>query len=172
VSHPHASPAPRRGRRAVAAATVFGAVGVASLPLTLAYPSELPPYLLSLAAAVSVAIVGEATGQRWLRVSGLAVVLLGAVAPALGFGLFLAALTVLGPLAVVVVLGPAIRRIDPFAGTAFLSACAIVIAGGFAGAALSPPIVAGATVLVLVGGTVTTITRLGDADDLHGEPSR
>lgn len=163
MSQPPAPPVPTR-RRALAVATAFGAFGVASLPLTLAYPSDLAPYLLSLASGASVAIVGEATGMRWLRTAGIAVVLIGAISPVLGFGLLLAALAVLGPLAVVLVLGPALRRVDPFAGTAFLSACAIVITGGFAGGAISPPLVAGLTVLVLAGGTVTTMARLGDTD--------
>ncbi|WP_052668379.1 hypothetical protein [Nitriliruptor alkaliphilus] len=158
---PLVPPVPYR-RRALAVATGFGAFGVASLPLTLAYPSDLAPYLLSLASGASVAIVGEATHMRWLRTTGIAVVLIGAVAPILGFGLLLAAFAMLGPLAVVLVLGPALRRVDPFAGTAFLSACAIVIAGGFAGGAISPPLVAGLTVLVLAGGTVTTMSRLGE----------
>lgn len=168
MSHLPGSSAAHR-RRALAVATAFGAFGVASLPLTLAYPSELPPYLLSLAGAASVAIVGEAMGTRWLRTAGIATVLIGAVAPVIGLGLLLAAFAVLGPLAVVLVLGPALRRHDPFAGTAFLSACAIVIAGGFAGAALSPPIVAGLTVLVLAGGAVTTISRLSEDADLETE---
>jgi hypothetical protein len=159
VSHTPRPPVPT-GRRALAVATGFGAFGVASLPLTLAFPSELPPYILSLAGGVSVAIVGEATGQRWLRAGGIAAVLIGAVAPVVGLGLLLAAFAVLGPLAVVLVLGPALRRVDPFAGTAFLAACAIVIAGGFAGGTISPPIVSGLTVLVLTGGAVTTISRL------------
>lgn len=161
VSPPHAAPAPPR-RLALAVATAFGAFGVASLPATLAYPSVLAPYILSLAAPVSVAIVGEALGLRWLRAAGIVTVLIGAAAPVIGLGLLLAALTVLGPLAVVLVLGPALRQVDPFAGTAFLSASAIAVAGGFAGAALSPPMVVGVTVLVLAGGTTATISRLDE----------
>jgi hypothetical protein len=161
---PFALPPTAHQRRTLAAATAFGAVGVASLPLVLAYPSDLPPYLLSLACPAALALVGEATATRWLRTAGVAVLLLGAGAPVLGFGVLLAALAFLGPLAVVLVLGAAIRAIDPTAGTAFLSASAIAIAGGFAGGVTSPPIVAGVTLLVLAGGAVTTIARVLDAD--------
>jgi hypothetical protein len=163
VPHAPPRPAPDR-RRALALATVFGGFGVASLPLALAYPSTLAPYLLALAATASVAVTGEATGRAWLRNLGVAALLVGASAPVLGFGLVLASYVVLGPLAVVLLLGPAIRQVDPFAGTAFLSACAIVIAGGFAAGVISPPIVTGVTVLVLAGGTVTTVARLLDPD--------
>jgi hypothetical protein len=163
VSHAPSRPAPDR-RRTLALATGFGGLGVSSLPLALAYPSSLAPYLLALAAAVAVAATGEATERPWLRYVGVAALLLGASAPVLGFGLVLASYVVLGPLAVVLLLGPAIRQVDPFAGTAFLSACAIVIAGGFAAGVISPPIVAGVTVLVLTGGTVTTVARLLEPD--------
>jgi hypothetical protein len=163
VSQPPAGPVPSR-RLALAVATAFGAFGVASLPVTLAYPTQLAPYILSLAGPVCIAIVGEATGRRWLRTTGIMVVLAGTVAPIIGLGLILAALTVIGPLAVVLILGPALRQVDPFAGTAFLSACAIVVAGGFAAAPLSPPIVLAATVMVLAGGTATTIHRLDEGD--------
>lgn len=168
MSTPPSSPDPYR-RRALAVATGFGAFGVASLPLMLAYSDQLAPYILSLACAVSIAIVGEADGLRWLRAAGIGVVLLGTTALILGLGLLVVSFVVLGPLAVILVLGPALRRIDPFAGTAFLSACAIVIAGGFAGGALSPPIVVAVTVVVLAGGAVTTISRLSEDADLEPE---
>lgn len=148
-------------RSLLTAATTFGAVGVASLPLMLSYPDHLAPYILALAGPVAVALAGEALQLRWLRSLGLITAVLGATAPVLGLGLVLAALAVIGPLGVVTAVGSALRAVDPTVGTAFLSACAIAIAGGFAGAVLSPPIVVGITVLVLVGGTVTTINRLG-----------
>jgi hypothetical protein len=157
---PQPAAPPRRGL--VAAATVTGAVGVASLPLALAYPGELAPYLLGLGGPLAVALVGEALHLGWLRTAGTAVAVVAAVSPVLGLGLVLASLVVLGPLGVVTAVGYALRVIDPTAGTAFLSACAIAIAGGFAGGFLSPPIVVGVTVLVLVGGTATTLTRLGE----------
>jgi hypothetical protein len=166
MSPPVAPPVPRRGL--VAAATAFGAVGVASLPAALSYPSELLPYLLALAGPVAVAFAGEALGRRWVRIAGIAVALVGAAGPLLGFGLVLAALVVLGPLGVVTAVGAAIRAVDPFAGTAFLSACAIAIAGGFAGGVISPPIVIGVTVLVLAGGTATTLARIAEADPSPG----
>lgn len=159
-------PAPRRGL--VAAATASGALGVASLPAALAYPSQLWPYLLALAGPIAVAFAGEALQMTWVRTAALAVLVVGAAGPLLGFGLALAALVVLGPLGVVTAVGAAIRAVDPFAGTAFLSASAIAIAGGFAGGVVSPPIVIGVTVLVLAGGTATTLSRLGDDGDLAG----
>lgn len=168
MTTPPPPPDPFR-RRALAVATGFGAFGVASLPLMFAYSDQLAPYVLSLACAVSVAIVGEADGHRWLRAAGIGVVLLGTSSLILGLGSLVVSFVILGPLAVVLVLGPALRRIDPSAGTAFLSACAIAIAGGFAGAALSPPIVVAVTVLVLAGGAVTTISRLGEDPDLESE---
>lgn len=159
-------PAPRRGF--VAAATATGAVGVASLPAALAYSNHLWPYLLALAGPIAVALAGEALGLAWVRAAGAAAFVIGVAGPLLGFGLTLAALIVVGPLGVVTAVGAAIRAVDPFAGTPFLTAVAIAIAGGFAGGVVSPPIVIGATVLVLVGGTVSTLTRLGDDDDLAG----
>ncbi|MEX1162344.1 MAG: hypothetical protein WEB03_02065 [Nitriliruptor sp.] len=157
--------APTHRLRTVSAATILGALGVASLPLFLAYPGELPVYVLALAAPIAVALAGEAMGLTWLRAAGLITAAAGVAAPVVGLGLFLVVLAVLGPLAVVLAVGPAIRAIDATAGTAFLSACAIVMVGGFAGAAFSPPIVVGVTVLVLVGGTATTLARLGDHRD-------
>ncbi len=148
--------------RTVSAATVLGAIGVASLPLFLAYPGELPVYALAIAAPLAIALAAQAMDLAWLRTAGLLTAVAGVVAPAAGFGLFLVVLAVLGPLGVVLTVGPAIRAIDATAGTAFLSACAIVMVGGFAGAVFSPPIVVGVTVLVLVGGTATTLARLGD----------
>jgi hypothetical protein len=146
-----------------AAATVFGAFGVASLPLALAYPSELAPYVIALAGPIAVALAGEALGVTWLRSAGMAVTAIAAASPVLGLGVLLASLTIIGPLGVVMVVGAALRAIDPTAGTAFLSACAIAIVGGFVAAALSPPTVVGVTLVVLTGGTVTTLSRLGDA---------
>jgi hypothetical protein len=152
---------PRRGP--LAAATVLGAVGVASLPLTLAYPGRVAPYLLTIAAAGSVALAGTAVGVAWLRTVGaVATVVVGAAA-ALQVGVVVAAMVALGPLAVVLIVGAVLRLADPTAGTAFLTACAIAIVAGFVGAALSPPIVVGVTVLVLAGGTATTVSRLPDA---------
>jgi hypothetical protein len=160
---PPPPPTPRRGL--VAAATVFGAFGVASLPLALAYPSEFGVYVLALAGPIGVALAGEALHLRWLRTLGMGVAVVAAVSPVVGLGLLLASLIVLGPLGVVTAVGAAIRAIDPTAGTAFLSACAIAIAGGFAGGVVSPPIVVGVTVLVMVGGTATTLSRLADLGD-------
>lgn len=147
-------------RAPLVAATLTGAVGMASLPLALAYPGQLWPYLLSLAATVSVALVGDAVGLRWLRVTGAVVTAVVAASPLVGFGQLLAVTIVLGPLAVGILLGDALRRRDPFAGTAFLTAAAIAITGGFAAAAISPPIVVGVTIVVLAGGTAVTLNRL------------
>jgi hypothetical protein len=155
-------PPVRRRRGLVPAATVLGALGVASLPLALAFPGQLPPYLLALAGPVAVAVAGEAMHLPWLRTLGTVVAVVAAVSPVVGLGLLLASLVVLGPLGVVTAVGAAIRAVDPTAGTAFLSACAIVIAGGFAAGAISPPIVVGVTVVILVGGTATTLSRLAD----------
>jgi hypothetical protein len=155
-------PPVRVRRNLVPAATVLGALGVASLPLALAFPGELAPYLLALAGPIAVAVAGEAMHLPWLRTLGTVIAVVAAVSPVVGLGLLLASLVVLGPLGVVTAVGAAIRAVDPTAGTAFLSACAIVIAGGFAGGAISPPIVVGITVVVLVGGTATTLSRLGE----------
>lgn len=166
---PATAPPSRRRRGLLPAATVLGAFGVASLPFALAYPGQLAPFLLALAGPMAVALAGEALHLGWLRTLGMAVTVVAAVSPVIGLGLLLASLVVLGPLGVVTAVGAAIRVVDPTAGTAFLSACAIAIAGGFAGGAISPPIVVGVTVLVLVGGTATTLSRLGDhADDGTG----
>jgi hypothetical protein len=165
VPSPAQPPPPRLRRRLVPAATVLGAFGVASLPLALSFPGQLGPYVLALAGPIAVALAGEAMHLPWLRVLGTVVAVVAAVSPVVGLGLLLASLIVLGPLGVVLAVGAAIRAVDPTAGTAFLSACAIAIAGGFAGGAISPPIVVGVTVLVLVGGTATTLSRLGDHAD-------
>lgn len=158
------APTPHR-LRTVSAATIVGALGVASLPLFLAYPEAPGVYVLAVAGPIAASLAGDALELGWLKFGGLAVAAAAVASPVLGLGLFLVALAVVGPLAVVTSVGPAIRLIDPFAGTAFLSACAIAMVGGFAGAVLSPPIVLGVTVLVLAGGTATTLARLGDHRD-------
>jgi hypothetical protein len=166
VPSPAEPPRPRLRRGLVPAATVLGAFGVASLPLALSFPGQLGPYVLALAGPLAVAVAGEAMHLPWLRMLGMVIAVVAAVSPVVGLGVLLASLIVLGPLGVVAAVGAALRAVDPTAGTAFLSACAIAIAGGFAGGAISPPIVVGVTVLVLVGGTATTLARLGDhADD-------
>lgn len=162
---PASPPPPKLRRSLVPAATILGALGVASLPLALAYPGQLAPYLLALAGPIAVALAGEALQLPWLRTLGMVVAVVAAASPVVGLGLLLVSLIVLGPLGVVTAVGAALRAVDPTAGTAFLSACAIAIAGGFAGGVLSPPIVVGVTVLVLVGGTATTLSRLGDHAD-------
>ena len=149
---------PRRGP--LLASVVLGAIGVASLPLALVFSDRLAVYYLSLAGTLAVAAVGDATGQPWLRWAGLVVTAVAAASPVVGFGAVLVAMIALGPLAVVVTVGGAIRLADPFAGTAFLSACAIAITAGFVAAPISPAIALGVGAVVLAGGTATTLSRL------------
>lgn len=142
------------------AAVLLGAVGVASLPTVLAYPNSVVGYLLTLAAGLAIAAVGQALRVRTLQGAGVAATLAGGVAAVVGAGAVLVVLLVLAPLAVIVVVGDALRRVEATAPTPLLAGSAIAIAAGFAGAVASPPIVVGTTVLVLVGGSVTTVVRL------------
>jgi hypothetical protein len=150
--------APRR--RSLVIATLLGAAATASLPLVLAMPDQLAIYYLALAGPLAAAAVGEALGQPWLRWTGMGITALAAVSPVLGVGQLLATMIVVGPLAALLTVGVALRLRDPFAGTAFLSASAIAITAGFVAAPISPPITIGLTVLVMAGGTATTLTRL------------
>ncbi len=108
------------------------------------------------------AAVGQALRVRWLQVAGAAATVLGAAAAVVGIGAVLVVSLVLAPLAVIVVVGDALRRTDPAAPTPLMAGAAIALAAGFAGSVASPPLVIGITVLVLVGGSVTTVVRLND----------
>lgn len=159
---PYGPPDTQPRRLPLVAAVLIGAAGVASLPTVLAYPGAVIGYLLTLGGPLAVAAVGVALPVRWLRNVGLVATVAGAGAAAAGLGAVLVLLLVATPLAVVVVVGDALRRVDPTAPTPLLAGSAIAVAGGFAAAALSPPIVVGVTVLLLVGGAVTTVIRLTD----------
>lgn len=144
------------------AAVALGALAVASLPVVFALPQLVLGYLLALAGPLAVAAVGVSLRVGWLRDVGLAVTVAGALAAMVQLGQVLVVLLVASPLAVIVVVGDALRRVDPSLPTPLLAASAIAIAAGFAGAALSPPIVLAVTVLVLAGGVATTALRVAE----------
>lgn len=154
------APGVRPARGPLLASVVAGAVAIAGLPTVLAYPSSLVGYLLTLAAGLSVAAVGFALQVRWLGGAGLAVTVAAGAAAAAGVGAVLVVLLVLGPLAVLVVVTDALKRIEPSAPTPFIAGSAIALAAGFAGAVASPPLVVGITVLVLAGACATTYARV------------
>lgn len=157
-------PPPRRGP--LAAAVVAAALGVAALPLTLAFPERLEPYLLTLAVPVTGALVGRARGVAWLGpVSlGLAGVLAGAVA--LRLGVVVVTVVALGPIAVVGLVAPALRAADRGASAAFLASAATAIVAGFATAPLAPGVTALLVAVLLLGGAGSAVARLvRDAGD-------
>lgn len=141
-------------------ATLLGALGVAGLPLVIAFSDQLVVYYVCLAGTLAVAAVGEALGVAWLRWTGTVVTAVAAASPVLGFGQLLLVMVVVGPLGAVVTVGAALRLRDPFAGTAFLSAAAMTITAAFVATPLSVPLALALTAVLLGGGAVTTVRRL------------
>lgn len=149
---------PRRGPLVVA--TVLGAIGVAGLPLVIAFTDRLVVFYVCLVGALAVAAVGEALGLRWLRWAGMVVTVAAAVSPVVGLGQLLVLMVVFGPLGAVIAVGAALRLRDPSAGTAFLAAAAMTITAAFVATPLSVPLALALTAVLLAGGTATTLRRL------------
>ncbi|MTV26306.1 hypothetical protein FTX61_12915 [Nitriliruptoraceae bacterium ZYF776] len=151
-------PVPARGPMIAAIPT--GALAVAALPLTLAFPGQLWPFFLPVGAPVAAALVGRARGVRWLEQAALVLIVVMALALGLGLGAVVVVCLTLAPLVVVALVGPALRQLDAIASASFLVSCAIAIIAGFAAAQISPPGTALLVAVLLVGGCANAVSRL------------